>query len=90
MHRVKCRFCKVDFVALRSDAKCCGPTCRQAARREANKLEAEIEAVWERRRAAAREEPLPERNLVCRECGIERYDGQKCDVCNSDQFIKLL
>ncbi|MBN9119822.1 MAG: hypothetical protein J0I06_11795 [Planctomycetes bacterium] len=89
MHLNKCRMCEGKFTSQRSDAKTCSPKCRQALKRIADKEEEEIEAVWNRRRKKPCDDELPEPKIVCTDCGIRRYDGERCEVCGSVACLTL-
>lgn len=78
-----CKGCDRQFLATRSDATTCGPTCRQRYKRKCDRItkDADAKAVAVFERVVAESTP---RALQCEDCGIERDIGIIfCHVCRS-------
>lgn len=45
MHRITCKGCDVQFVALRSDAVTCSPRCRKRYQRQCDQITADMIAA---------------------------------------------
>lgn len=90
MRVMRCFICRDWFLRMSWDGKLCSSECRRAYRELNDLHKAGMLARVHLIRTPAVDQPDAVANIVCRECGVRRYDGEQCEVCGSRSALKLL